>query len=393
MNILLAHNSLNDSVSVSGVLRHYSLMAREWIARGHPTDFLVASAGFAQLEELCPQAGRVSSDRVFDATGHLASTWRYLPAYAWRLITSRLVRLPRRYHAVYASNFVIFDLHAARTVARRHKAALVVKLQHLVGERPGRRSLFDRLFVLTERWGARKVGSRADLMMCLSAEVESEWRRLEARLGLARREVHQVGCGLDLEALQEEGRDVGSVEHDVVVLGRMHRQKGVFDLPRVWRRVKEEIPSARLLAIGEGPHREAVRREMEGVDPGAEFVGGIPERRKNRLLSSSRLALSLSREEGWGLSVTECLAAGLPVVAYRLPVYSEIFGSHVDCVEPGDAAGAARRICHWLRQDRLREEQGRANRLFARRFDYRQVAARELELIGQAVERRRKPGS
>jgi glycosyltransferase involved in cell wall biosynthesis len=55
------------------------------------------------------------------------------------------------------------------------------------------------------------------------------------------------------------------------------------------------------------------------------FTGGVDDRRKNELLRQSKLGISLSYEEGWGLSICEYLAAGLPVVAYRLPVFAQVF--------------------------------------------------------------------
>ena len=52
MRILIIHNTLNDSTSVSGVLKHYAFMANEWNAAGHQTDFVLARAGFPQLQQL-----------------------------------------------------------------------------------------------------------------------------------------------------------------------------------------------------------------------------------------------------------------------------------------------------------------------------------------------------
>lgn len=70
MKILVVHNSLNDSKSLSGALRHFLVMANEWTAMGHQTDFLCAKCAFPQIRELAPHAGLISSDNLFDATQH-----------------------------------------------------------------------------------------------------------------------------------------------------------------------------------------------------------------------------------------------------------------------------------------------------------------------------------
>ena len=68
MRILLIHNTLNDSTSISGVLREYVNHARVWREAGHEVDFLVARAAFKRLRELAPDCGCISSDNIFDAS-------------------------------------------------------------------------------------------------------------------------------------------------------------------------------------------------------------------------------------------------------------------------------------------------------------------------------------
>ena len=387
MNILLVHNSLNDSTSVSGVLKHYTLVAKEWIARGHPTDFLMASAGFRQLENLCPEAGRVSSDRFFDATSYLNQTWRYLPAYGWRLLNSHLVRLPKRYDVVYASNFQVFDVYAAKVIARRQNAAFIVKLQHIMHSQPKRRGLFDHLFIITERWATRTANRNADLIMCLSEPVKTDYRHLEKMLALTPSRIELVGCGLDFADI--DPTNTTEKRYDVVFLGRMHEQKGVLELPEVWARVIEQIPTARLVVIGEGPQRATVQQLIkdQGIDDSVNFTGGIPESKKNELLSSSRIGLSLSYEEGWGLSVTEYLAAGLPVVAYDLPVFQSVFPQQLDIVQSGNRKATADRLCDWIRNPGRQLKRSKEASRFARQFDYRAVAQKELALIKKTIQK------
>jgi hypothetical protein len=128
MRILIVHNTLNDSRSVNGVLRHYVLMAKEWIAGGHRTDFVAARAAQSQLTELAPQSRLISSDGFFNATGRVDRTWTYFPAYAYRLLTPYGMRLPEKYDVVVASSQLIVETQAARILARRLRARLAVKI-------------------------------------------------------------------------------------------------------------------------------------------------------------------------------------------------------------------------------------------------------------------------
>jgi glycosyltransferase involved in cell wall biosynthesis len=387
MNILVVHNSLMDSKSVSGVLKHYAFMASEWIAAGHPTDFLVARAGFPQFQSLTPQAGLVSSDNLFDATRYLAQTSRYFPAYAWRCATAHFVRLPRRYDVVYASGQFIVDIYCARVIARRLGVPWVAKIQHVLHSQPKRQGLINRLFLDTEKLAAKWMNRHAARVMCLSGVVARDYRALEESLGLTPANTDVIGCGIDVEAIRSV--PAAEPEYDVVFLGRMHEQKGVFELPKVWQQVLAKRPQAKLLVIGEGPHRrqtEAMFAEL-GMDSGVTFTGGIEERHKNELLARCRVGLSLSYEEGWGLSVTEFLASGLPVVAYDLPVFADVFPDRLETVKPGDTTMAAQAILALLDDEERRQARGAAGKEFVRKYDYRHVAPDELRVLEAAVGR------
>lgn len=389
MKILLIHNSLNDSRSVSGVLKHYALMAKEWIARGHETDFLIAKAGFSQLADLCPQAGRLSSDDFFDASSHIEQTWRYLPAYVWRLFHAHFQRFPKTYDVIYASNFLIFEVYPAHILARRSNACFVVKLQHLLHAQPNRKGLWDKCFLLTERLAARIANHSANLMMCLSECVKQDYQRLENALGLHPSNLNCVGCGLDFEAF--DATPFLEKKYDVVFLGRMHEQKGVLELSELWQIVLTSFPDAKLLIIGEGPHRHKSQKGFRerGIDASANFVGGISEREKNHLLAQSRIGLSLSYEEGWGLSATEYLASGIPVVAYDLPVFRNEFQGHLHLCPTGNVKEVAKALIKLMGNQKAIETFGKRGREFVRRFDYRLAAEKELALMQEAVKKMR----
>lgn len=384
MRILIVHNILNDSVSVSGVLKHYAFMANEWIDAGHPTDFVVAKAGFTQLRQLAPKAGLISSDGIFDATRNMSKTWQNMPAFLYRMWNAHWLRLREKYDVVYASGPFIFEVYAARVLARRLGAKWVAKVQHVLHSQPKRDGLFNRMFLQSERISTRWMNRKAAAVMCLSKVVQDDYRTLETELGLTPSASIQVGCGIDFGAMLD-GREEQK-EYDVVMLGRIHEQKGVFEIPGIWRDVLDKHPKARLLIIGSGPHRAAMEEKFNnlGVADSVTCAGSVEEKRKNELLARSRIGLSLSYEEGWGLSVTEFLASALPVVAYRLPVFEQVFPDQLEFIAPGDASAATHEIVALLNDEGRRVQRGGAGREFARNYDFREIAKEELQIL-QAV--------
>ena len=381
MRILIIHNTLNDSRSVNGVMRHYTCMANEWTACGHQTDFMVARAGFPQFSELSPKAELICSDSLFDATRYLAKTWAYFPAYGWRMLNAHWTHLPHRYDVIVSSAQLIFEFYPAMVLARRNKAKLVVKIHHILASQKGRRGLFDQLFLTTERMCVRWINRRADLLICSTGIVAADYRAIECSLGLKPRPAMEIAYGIDMDAIRPDP----SVpkRYDAVFLARLHEHKGVFDLAPIWKGVVAARPDAQLLVIGEGPRRQEIEsmfRELK-LEKNVTFTGGVAELKKNELLRQSRIGISLSFEEGWGLSVTEYLASGLPVIAYELPVYALAFPSILDLVKPGDHSSFSKRVSALLADPVRQVGLGQDGRRFVEKYDFRNIAQSELAAI------------
>jgi len=385
LRVLIVYNTALDGRSVSGVQRHFAGVTRHWVAEGHAVDFFVARAAWPVFRDLYPHSRLISSDNLFDATTYLESTWRYAFPYAWRMVTGQFARIPGRYDLIYACCQAIFETHPARAIARRQGAALGVKVHHVVGAQGSRAGFFDRLFLTSERWSTRLLNRDADVILCSTPPVAADFRRLEETLRLPPRPTKVVGYGLDFTDLPFSAEMPKAF--DAVLLGRVHRHKGVFDVPDLWSAVRSKRPGARLLVIGEGPDRAEVQRRCAaaGLGDSVVFTGGIADPEKNRLMTQCRVGLSLSREEGWGLSVTECLGFGMPVVAMHLPIFDHVFPGQLDLVPMGDTNRAADRVLHWMADDAARIARGRAGRAFAERHDYAPVARAEMAALEAGV--------
>ena len=384
VQILIVYNSALDARSVSGVQTYFAGVVEHWIAAGHRVDFLVARSAWPVFQSLYPRSQLISSDDLFDPNRYLGQTWRYLPAFAWRMLTARFTRLPVQYDVILACAQFIYEVGPARTLARRCRAALTVKIHHVLSNQRQPAGLFDRMHFLSERTTARWLNREADAILCGTALIAQDFNALESQLGLSPSKTFATGYGIDLERIPLSV-DLPK-DFDAVLLGRVHEHKGVFDAVPLWQAVRARRPGARLLVIGEGPHRAELmaRFEAAGLAEAVHCSGPVSEPEKVALVSRARVGLSLSREEGWGLSVNEFLAAGLPVVAMEVPVFRSVFPGQLDLVPQKDITATASRILHWLDHPEEARRQGMSGREFVQRYDHRRVAAEEISILSAA---------
>lgn len=133
--------------------------------------------------------------------------------------------------------------------------------------------------------------------------------------------MHVIRNGVDVDALSGGDRlatrkKLGLPEDALVVgtVGRLVPQKNVSRLLSAFARVRDAVPEARLLLVGDGPERDALERQARGNDT-REAVCFVGERHDvPDCLAAMDLFCLASDREGHPLTALEAQAAGLPVV-------------------------------------------------------------------------------
>lgn len=210
--------------------------------------------------------------------------------------------------------------------------------------------------------------------------------------GIPASNVHLVHCGMDHESYSFDPSVKRETTPQVVFLGRLRKYKGVQILLRAMRFVREEIPSARLVIVGDGPYRGELEKTASrlGLEGAVSFVGHVSQDEKVRLLRTSHVAASPSPKEGWGLTVVEANACGTPVVASRSPGLRDSVrdGETGYLVKHGDERELAGRIVELLRDDRKREKMSEAAIRWAGTFTWERCAEECAEIMEKvSVER------
>jgi glycosyltransferase involved in cell wall biosynthesis len=103
-------------------------------------------------------------------------------------------------------------------------------------------------------------------------------------------------------------------------IGRLAKEKGLHDLLDAFRRVREQMPGARLDMVGSGVlAAELKQRAAElGLESAVAFLGTKSPEDIGRLLLNSDAMVLPSHTEPWGLVVNEALSYGCPVVVSNI---------------------------------------------------------------------------
>lgn len=118
--------------------------------------------------------------------------------------------------------------------------------------------------------------------------------------------------------------------YDVLIAcGRLIEHKGFRELIAIFAMLKEQVPAAKLLILGDGPDKEALRHTTE--HSGLQFGSAMADfdavdvtlagyvSRPNRLYKMASLFMMTSWNEGLGNALLEAIGAGIPTLVSDWP--------------------------------------------------------------------------
>jgi glycosyltransferase involved in cell wall biosynthesis len=125
----------------------------------------------------------------------------------------------------------------------------------------------------------------------------------------------------------------------LLFLGRMSRDKGIYDLLEVVAVLSRRYPQLRLFCGGDGEAEQvsAVAQRL-GISGVVQVLGWVVGDAKDKFLATAGILVLPSYFEGLPMSVLEAMAAGIPVVTTRVGGIPDAVDDGVDgfMVEPGD---------------------------------------------------------
>lgn len=311
-----------------------------------------------------------------EVTRLVARPWELVALFVARIrpIIDILDRL--RPDVVYTTGDFFVNHAAASTYRRAHPNSFWLGSVFHINPPPLRRhNAFLPSFAsyLLQRLSLRWLRHMGDLIYVLNTDVQ----RQLYQLGFDQRRIVVMGGAIRFDEFPIG--DPPLAGYRILWLNRLHPTKGLDDLPEIWTLLPPDV-TIDVVGVSAYTERLVEAAKRYGVIDRFRIHGFVSKARRWELMQQANLFISCSYEEGWGISICEALAMGLPVVAYDLPALREVFGQYIHTVPTGNKQALASAILDVLQQP-LDEAARVARRNFAAQFDASHLALRQAKTL------------
>jgi phosphatidylinositol alpha-mannosyltransferase len=196
-----------------------------------------------------------------------------------------------------------------------------------------------------------------------------------------------VPNGVDVQRFAEAAPAELGPGRILLFVGRLHERKGFAVAVEAFGLLAGERPDVRLVVAGQGEQRSALDALAVDARARVTMLGSVPNADLPPYHAAADVLIAPSvGGESFGIVLVEAMAAGLPVVASRIPGYVEVLTDGVQglLVPPRDPLALAEAAGRLLDDADLAHAMGAAGREHARRFAWSTVAG-ELEAIYEEV--------
>ncbi len=303
---------------------------------------------------------------------HLHGICKPMPLYAGgkrsmkqaAYFAARALAIDADCDVIDCQNFPYLSCFSARLLCSLKGGELFITWHEVWGdywyEYLGRKGIFGRFIEKT-------AAQLAENNIAVSERTQKDLERLGVR------DVQVVPNGIDWKEI--ENIKASGEESDLVYVGRLVGHKNVDLLIRAVGIVRREVPDVRVIIIGDGPEMEGLKALVSELSlrKNVEFTGFLENYNDAlAIMKSSKIFVSPSTREGFGMAALEANACGLPVltVNHRMNAICDLVTAETGIAcEPSEVA-LAEGLIHTLKEsDGMRRE----CREKSKRYDWEEV--------------------
>jgi glycosyltransferase involved in cell wall biosynthesis len=184
--------------------------------------------------------------------------------------------------------------------------------------------------------------------------------------------------GIDFKFLNQKIKKQKLKVPVILYIGRIKKYKRIDHIIQAFKIISGVLPESQLLIAGKGDDEFRLKKMVQELNLGdsVKFLGYVSEDDKPKIFAKSDVFVITSEKEGWGISVIEANAAGLPAIGYNVEGLKSSIqeGKTGFLIENGNIRKFADKVCFILKNDKTRNEMSKKAVQWASRFSWDAMA-------------------
>ncbi len=383
LGIFNAYFALNaKEYPISGGEKRFFEVFIRWIKQGLDISILTTRMGYNTcISQGLPASYKIMPFSFVDKLGVAG-------AYFFRTIIACFFAPKFKSNLIiYTETEIIPDIFPAIVVKLLNKnSKMVCTIFHLVSHYSSRTGpkVVNFISYCAQTLSFKFIKLFADLILVDNSLLKQDLITKRGFSGTLAKKIMVSHMGINKKDIDKIKPSDGK-KYDGFFLGRLHISKGIFDLIEIWNLVVKKNKKAKLAICGTADEEilEEINKKIRSYDLGKNifYLGFLSTQQVFEKLKSSRIFVFPSHEEGWGIAVCEAMACGLPVVAYDLPVFKEVFPRGLISVKMSDYNSFSKVILELLSGKKMYDKLKSEALRIASKYDWDDVAKRELTCL------------
>lgn len=242
--------------------------------------------------------------------------------------------------------------------------------------RPGN-PIINFLGYFSQKLSLFLIKKRADLVIVINPNVKKQL----IKMGIPSKKIFLSSNAINYI----NNPPIKNKKYDAVFLGRIDPTKGLNDFVPIWKNVCKILPKAKLALIG-GTSQKNFDQLNENIlkaslQKNIDIFGYVDDSKKINILSSSKIFIFPSHEEGWGIAIAEAMSFGLPVICWELANLKQIFKNQLIYTKQFNYSNFSKEIIDLLKNPDKIKTIGLNNKTFVKHFSWKEISQKELEII------------
>ena len=230
---------------------------------------------------------------------------------------------------------------------------------------------------------------RFSFLFAMSADiiivVNSHDKEYLIKKGFKREKIVVIMPGVDVDYLSNLKISESIASYDGSYLARLHSSKGIYDLVEIWKIVVKKIPNAKLAVIGGGDENIILDLNKEIIRAGLQNNIILLGFKKNevalKIVKSSKLFIFPSYQESFAIVIAEAMACKVPVIAWNLEAYEEIYQDNIFKISTGSVNLFADKVIDLFLNPSILEQKAKIGYEFIRKYNWDNVAKNYTEVL------------